>query len=107
LARSRAAVRALSVAATEVGCSVKARRKVVAEKGRLGTRGMPGPILDPNSRAPPVPLVTVVGDSPRGPLKQRGNPHLKPATKPKRNLLNHAGNGPRRRDPDGPSKQPS
>jgi hypothetical protein len=24
-----------------------------------------------------------VGDSPRGPLKQRGNPHLKPATKPK------------------------
>jgi hypothetical protein len=24
-----------------------------------------------------------VGDSPRGPLKQLGNPHLKPATKPK------------------------
>jgi hypothetical protein len=24
----------------------------------------------------------VVGDSPRGPLKQLGNPHLKPATKP-------------------------
>jgi hypothetical protein len=23
-----------------------------------------------------------VGDSPRGPLKQLGNPHLKPATKP-------------------------
>jgi hypothetical protein len=23
----------------------------------------------------------LVGDSPRGPLKQRGNPHLKPATK--------------------------
>jgi hypothetical protein len=27
----------------------------------------------------------VVGDSPRGPLKQLGNPHLKPATKPKPN----------------------
>jgi hypothetical protein len=26
-----------------------------------------------------------VGDSPRGPLKQLGNPHLKPATKPKPN----------------------
>jgi hypothetical protein len=26
---------------------------------------------------------TSVGDSPRGPLKQWGNPHLKPATKPK------------------------
>jgi hypothetical protein len=26
-----------------------------------------------------------VGDSPRGPPKQRGNPHLKPATKPKHN----------------------
>jgi hypothetical protein len=32
-----------------------------------------------------------VGDSPRGPLKQRGNPHLKPATKPKRAKPNHAG----------------
>jgi hypothetical protein len=48
-----------------------------------------------------------VGDSPRGPLKQRGNPHLKPATKPKHNLPNHAGNSPRRRDPDGPSRRPS
>jgi hypothetical protein len=28
---------------------------------------------------------TTVGDSPRGPLKQLGNPHLKPATKPKPN----------------------
>jgi hypothetical protein len=26
-----------------------------------------------------------VGDSPRGPLKRQGNPHLKPATKPKPN----------------------
>jgi hypothetical protein len=26
-----------------------------------------------------------VGDNPRGPPKQRGNPHLKPATKPKHN----------------------
>jgi hypothetical protein len=49
----------------------------------------------------------LVGDSPRGPLKQRENPHLKPATNPKHNLLNHAGNGPRRRDPDGPSRRPS
>jgi ribonuclease HI len=45
------------------------------------------------------PLVTLqhiprehnVGDSPRGPLKQRGNPHLKPATKPKHAKPNHAG----------------
>jgi hypothetical protein len=49
----------------------------------------------------------IVGDSPRGPLKQRGNPHLKPATKPKRNLPNPARNGPRRKDPDGPSRRPS
>jgi hypothetical protein len=28
-----------------------------------------------------------VGDSPRGPLKQLGNPHLKPETKPKPNTL--------------------
>jgi hypothetical protein len=27
--------------------------------------------------------VPTVGDSPRGPLKQRVNPHLRPATKPK------------------------
>jgi hypothetical protein len=32
-----------------------------------------------------------VGDSPRGPLKQWGKPHLKPATKPKRVKHNHAG----------------
>jgi hypothetical protein len=50
---------------------------------------------------------TIVGDSPRGPLKQQGNPRLKPATKPKHNLPNHAGNSPRRRDPDGPSRGPS
>jgi hypothetical protein len=36
-------------------------------------------------------LAAVVGDSPRGPLKQRGNPHLKPATKPKHAKPNHAG----------------
>jgi hypothetical protein len=41
----------------------------------------------------------IVGDSPRGPLKQRGNPHLKPATKPKHNLPNPAGNRP---TPQGP-----
>jgi hypothetical protein len=50
---------------------------------------------------------TLVGDSPRGPLKQRGNPHLKPATKPKHDLPNPEGNSPRRRDPDGPSRRPS
>jgi hypothetical protein len=51
-----------------------------------------------------------VGDSPRGPLKQRGNPRLIP--QPHRNTLslimqvtNHAGHGPRR-DPDGPPRQP-
>jgi hypothetical protein len=32
-----------------------------------------------------------VGDSPRGPLKQWGKPHLKPATKPKHVKPNHAG----------------
>jgi hypothetical protein len=32
-----------------------------------------------------------VGDSPRGHLKQRGNPHLKPATTPKHAKINHAG----------------
>jgi hypothetical protein len=34
---------------------------------------------------------SVVGDSPRGPLKQWGKPHLKPATKPKHVKPNHAG----------------
>jgi hypothetical protein len=48
-----------------------------------------------------------VGDSPRGPLKQRGNPHLKPTTKPKHSVPNHAGCGPCRRDPDGPPRRPS
>jgi hypothetical protein len=32
-----------------------------------------------------------VGDSPRGPLKQRGDPHLNPATTPKHAKPNHAG----------------
>jgi hypothetical protein len=35
--------------------------------------------------ANPQMLGATVGDSPRGPLKQLGNPHLKPATKPKPN----------------------
>jgi hypothetical protein len=57
-------------------------------------------------------LTSSVGDSPRGPLKQRGNPHLKPATKQNTLSLtmqvpNHAGDGPRRRDPDSPSRRPS
>jgi hypothetical protein len=32
-----------------------------------------------------------VGDSPRGPLKQRGDPHLNPPTTPKHAKPNHAG----------------
>jgi hypothetical protein len=52
-------------------------------------------------------MTHLVGDSPRGPLKQRGNPHLKPATKPKHSLPNHAGYGPCCRDPDGPPRRPS
>jgi hypothetical protein len=47
-----------------------------------------------------------VGDSPRGPLKQLGNPHLKPATKPKHALLNHAGHGPCHKGPSGPPGGP-
>jgi hypothetical protein len=42
----------------------------------------------------PTNLVTIVGDSPRGPLKQWEKPHLKPTTRPKHNSLNHAGNSP-------------
>jgi hypothetical protein len=38
-----------------------------------------------------VSLDACVGDSPRGPLKQRGSPCLKPATTPKRAKPNHAG----------------
>jgi hypothetical protein len=50
-----------------------------------------------------------VGDSPRGPLKQRGNPHLKPATKQNALSLtmqvpNHAGYGPRSKGPQRPTK---
>jgi hypothetical protein len=37
------------------------------------------------------PALHSVGDSPRGPLKQRGNPHLNPATTPKHAKPNHAG----------------
>jgi hypothetical protein len=33
----------------------------------------------------------VVGDSPRGPFKQQGDPHLNPATTPKHAKPNHAG----------------
>jgi hypothetical protein len=56
--------------------------------------------------------VVRVGDSPRGPLKQRGNPHLNPQQNQNTLSLtmqvpNHAGHGPRCRDPDGPSRRPS
>jgi hypothetical protein len=47
-----------------------------------------------------------VGDSPRGPLKQLGNPHLKPA-KAKRASLKHTGRGPRHGGPDGPPRRPT
>jgi hypothetical protein len=47
-----------------------------------------------------------VGDSPRGPLKQLGNPHLKPA-KAKRASLKHMGRGPRHGGPDGPPRRPT
>jgi hypothetical protein len=36
-------------------------------------------------------VLTTVGGSPRGPPKQRGNPHLNPATTPKHAKPNHAG----------------
>jgi hypothetical protein len=54
-------------------------------------------------------LFNVVGDSPRGPLKLRGNPHLKPATKQNTLSLtmqvpNHAGYGPRCEGPQWPTK---
>jgi hypothetical protein len=35
--------------------------------------------------------IPFVGDSLRGPLKRRGNPHLKPATKPRHAKPNRAG----------------
>jgi hypothetical protein len=43
----------------------------------------------------------IVGDSTRGLLKQRGKPHLKPATKPKYVKSNHAGTEPCRTRPAG------
>jgi hypothetical protein len=49
-------------------------------------------------------VTLVVGDSPRGPLKQLGNPHLKPATKTKHNLPNPAGNRPTPQGPRRPIK---
>jgi hypothetical protein len=69
-------------------------------------------VLSPMSnRASPSPATLksscAVGDSPRCPLKQRGNPHLKLATKPKHSLPNHAGYGPCRRHPDGPPRRTS
>jgi hypothetical protein len=48
-----------------------------------------------------------VGDSPRGPLQQLGNPHLKPTTKPKYTLPNRAGYGPRSRDLNDPPRRPA
>jgi hypothetical protein len=50
-----------------------------------------------------------VGDSPGGPLKQLGKPHLKPAkkTKVKHASLKHTGHGPRHGGPDGPPRRPT
>jgi hypothetical protein len=39
----------------------------------------------------PSTYLSGVGDSPRGPLKQWGKPHLKPAMKPRYVEPNHAG----------------
>jgi hypothetical protein len=62
---------------------------------------------DSKVMATPMSTTTaLVGDSPRGPLKQRGNPHLKPTTKPKYSVPNHAGYGPCRKDPNGPPRRP-
>jgi hypothetical protein len=47
--------------------------------------------LDPAAPEGKALRVSSVGDSPRGPLKQLGNPHLKPTTKPKHAKPNHAG----------------
>jgi hypothetical protein len=52
--------------------------------------------LEPEQVLPPAQGIrheanACVGDSPRGPLKRRGNPHLKPATKPKHAEPDHAG----------------
>jgi hypothetical protein len=44
-------------------------------------------------------LNPVVGDSPRGPLKQQGNPRLKHATKLTHTAPNHAGHSSRRGGP--------
>jgi hypothetical protein len=53
--------------------------------------------------------VFTVGDSPGGPLKQLGKPHLKPAkkTKVKHASLKHTGHGPRHGGPDGPPRRPT
>jgi hypothetical protein len=51
-----------------------------------------------------VSALSCVGDSPRGPLKQLGNPRLKHATKLKHTSPNHAGHGPCRGGPQRPTK---
>jgi hypothetical protein len=51
----------------------------------LGWAGRPGPAGLGSSRPsprPPLRDVSSVGGSPRGPVKQLGNPRLKPTTKP-------------------------
>jgi hypothetical protein len=49
-----------------------------------------------------------VGDSPGGPLKQPGKPHLKPAkAKAKHVSLKHTGHAPRHGGPDGPPRRPT
>jgi hypothetical protein len=51
--------------------------------------------------------MVLVGDSPKGPLKQLGNPHLKPATSQNQASLKHAGNGPRHGGPNGTPRRPT
>jgi hypothetical protein len=62
---------------------------------------------NPSTRMFSLSSLMSVGDSPRGPLKQWGNPHLKPTKRPKHKSSNHVGNSPHHRDSDGPSRWPT
>jgi hypothetical protein len=53
------------------------------------------------------PELAAVGDSPRGPLKQLGNPRLKPATKPNTPHLTMQGTAHAAEAPNGPPRRPT
>jgi hypothetical protein len=55
----------------------------------------------------PHSMVWCVGDSPRGPLKQLGNPHLKPATKPNTPRLTVQDTAHAAEAPNGPPRWPT